>query len=483
MFGTRFTSRSKSDNLGIIDMGSRAINAKYRSRPLEDIDRYLKGTQYDHLADWDESEELEDYVKIRLRKPRLIFPFLKTLSDRVGAKLFGQSVFPSFSIEDDPDTELFVKLILSGTDLRSTLLSATKYFISMGSMFIRYKLVNGMVSLQYYNPKFCYPKFKDNELESIEIKYTYMDWEDQDENGKPTEKWYKLELGKDTDVLYDNPEYKEGSNEPKFEEMARTDHGLGFVQGEWFRTSNDEHSPDGKRCSEDLFKFIDAINYKISQMDSASSYGLDPQLMFKNMDEDEIDTLVKSSENAWALGREGEASYLETSGSGLDVAERQKQSNFKDIQDASRIVFLDPEKIVGSSQSAKAMEVLHGPLVELIDELRPMAEKGLKLLITKIVMSLIIYNRRGMQLAFSMPPQYRPKSMNMKLTWPAIFPLTTQDRQAIISNVVSLTSGNIIARDTGLKWLMAQMPDMPIEDIELEIHKINNQKEFNSFAF
>lgn len=472
------TQKRVDNNLGII----RPVrtSSKSRNQRLEKIDKYLSNTQYDHLSDWTVAECSKDYIKIRQRKPCVIYPFAQVLSDRLSSKLLGANVFPSFKIEDDPGTEGLMKVINRTSYIKPRMLSACKKLVLHGSSFIRFKLIKGAIFLEHFNSKYCYPKFDEaSELIEVRIQYVYEDPEDLDEKGQPIKKWYKMEIGQMSDVLYDNPKY-ESDVEPTFIVVKVNQHELGFVQGEWFQTVENRHSPDGFGIIDNLFGFIDSLNYNLSQSDRAVSYGLDPQLIISNMTEDEFDTLIKSSAKGWTLGLDGKADFLEVNGSGAKTAEEYRNEMIKNISDIARIVMLDPEKMVGHAQSAKAMEVLHGPLVELVNELRPQVEKGLISLEQKMIALMVIYNKRGAELSITMPPQYAPISLDIEAMWPPIFPKTVQDLTESVRWVSSATNANIISRETALRKIAK---DFDVEDIEEEIQRVNTQQQFNTFGF
>lgn len=482
-FGKSRSQKRAENNLGIVHVGANRGTPRSRSRDLEIIDKYLEGTQYDGLADWKEAECSEDYIPIKKRKPYIIYPYAKVLQNRISAKLLGRNVFPDMKIEESDSDNEFLDVVLKATHFQPRLLQASKLFASHGSVFVRFKLDAGQMILEHYNPKWCYPRLgPDGELMEMRIKYVYKDPNDLDEKGRPKEKWYRLDLTKMADVLYDNPEFKADA-EPVFTQVSRTDHELGFVQGEWMRTTENRHKPDGENMIIPILGFIDALNYNLSQSDRAVSYGLDPQLAISGIDEEELEGLLKSAFKAWNLGRDGDAKFLEVNGSGVQRAEEARLSFVKNLMDITRVLILDPEKIVGSAQSAKAMEVLHGPMLELINELRPQLQKGMIRLIQKMMSALVIFNQRGEELAIKMPPQYKPTSFDITMTWPQVFPLTIQDMQQLISAGATLANNNIASRKTVLQWLMAKGIDLGVEDVDAEVNEINNQQQFGGFVF
>lgn len=485
---SRFYGKSRSqkradNNLGIILVGK--APPKCRTPELERLDKYLNDTQYDGLVNWEEAEACgpNDYIPIRKRKPRIIYPYAKIMRNRISAKLLGKSVFPKLVIEDSEDDQDFLNVVVKQTLFKSRMLQASKMFSSHGTVFVRFKLDEGELILEHYNPKYCYPELNpDGDLESLRIQYVYEDKEDTDERGKPREKWYRLDLGKDVDRLYDNPPYKPDA-EPTFNVVNEVAHELGFVQGEWIRTTEEKHIPDGENLILPITGFIDALNYNLSQTDRAVSYGLDPQLVISNMDEDELDKLIKSAVKAWNVGREGDAKFIEVQGSGVERAEETRLSFTKNLGEFTRVIMLDPEKMVTHAQSGKAMEVLMGPLLELIDELRPQMGKGIVRLLQKMMTALTIFNQRGEEMSIVMPKGYTPTSLDIELTWPKIFPLTIQDMQGMAGVVTQLGSNNIVSRETLFKWLISQGFDFGVEDIDEEIRRINTQQQFNTFGF
>lgn len=472
------TQERIKNNLGVIP-GSKVGGQLYRSSHIEMLDKYLENRQYEGMPEWDAGTEEGEYIPIKKRKPRIIYPFGKRLTNTVSSKLAGDSTWPQVKIDDDPDTEAFLQLIGRHSMMRTHVLHAIRRMVAHGSSFLRYYIVGATIKLEIYKSHYCYPVFDDEgNLQEVTIRYVYTDWEDTDENGKPKKKWYQLYLGQNVDILYDNPEYK-ASEEPMFEEISRAEHMLGFVQGEWFRTFEEKHRPDGPSILADITGFIDCLNYSISQADQALAYAHEPQLGISGMDVDEIDKLVKSSEKAWNLGRSGDAKFIEADLSGvergMDFRERIKQH----IGDVARVVMLDPEKIVGHAQSAKAMEVLHGPLLDLVHELRPNVELAVKKLYQKLAVTVMMLEQRGENNVINMPKGYKPKSLDITFSWPPVFPMTMEDLQKKVQVGAAASNASLISRESVTAWIAK---DFGIENVEEEIIKIANQPQLNPFG-
>lgn len=462
------------NNLGIIDGGQDDARKMFRKPELDLFDAYYESRQYDDLIPWDEACERagDDYTPIRKRQPRIIYNVTKLLVNKVTAKLIGNQVFPKFTIEDDPDDTEFFRMVQKITSFQKNVLQPVQDMLKVGSAFVRFYMVDGKMMMEGYQSKYCWPKFNAvGALDYVEIKYVYTDWDDRDSRGEPKQKWFRLELSTTSDILYDNPEYRPNST-PDFQVVSQADHGLGWVQGEWLHTGKTQHDPDGPALIADITDFIDELNYSLSQTSQAVGYNQDPQLGINSMDGDAIDELIKSSEKAWNLGREGKAEFIESDLGGVTVAGEQRDHFRTKMLEVVRVVIHDAEKIVGSAQSAKAMEVLYGPLVELVDELRVVIEDQLKNLLLKLGLTMLAMEAMGLETGIEIPAGYVPKSFDLTVAWPAIFPLTLTDIQMKANTANVLSMANIISRETLTKWLAA---DLGIENVEEELQKIASQ--------
>ena len=478
--GMSRSERRVANNLGVIAINKSDGVHPVRSKLLDRLDAYYENKQYDALPDWDSAVDRKgSYVEVRKRQPRFKVSFAKNLAQRVASKLIGDSVFPTFKIQDNPDDTEFFRAVVRESKLKSFMLEPIRREINSGSVFIRFYLVAGTIKLKWYNAKYCYPSFQENgELELVTIKYVYDDKEEKDAFGNPKKKWYKVDLGMGSEILFDNPDYEEGK-EPEFVEVSRVDHGMGFVQGEWFKTCESNDSPDGYGLVEDLTSFIDELCYSLSQSSQAVGYNQDPQLILNKMDEDEVSNLIRSASKSWNLGREGDAKFLESNMGGVERAIELRDKVRQNIADISRVVLLDPEKIVGSAQSAKAMEVLHGPLKDLIDEMRLVMEDHLKKLVLKMGIAILMAQKQGIDIPLMLPEGYQPTSIDLQVEWPPIFQQTMEDLQKKVAVAVAASSGNIISRETALRWLAK---DFNVEDVEAELAKVDTQKVINPFG-
>ncbi len=471
------------NNLGIIAADvSQGVGQVYRNPLLEELDAYYENRQYAGLHPWEQKKDaFGDEVPLHKRAPKISYAFARNLASRVGAKIVGESVFPKLTIEDSPDDQEFIKTLVTTSRLRAYLIEPVRRAINSGSVFVRFKIVAGTYQLKWWHSKFCYPTFQENdELESVVIKYIFDDPTEKDQNGNPVKKWYKLELNTQKEILYDNPVYDpDADQEPEFAVVEEVEHGMGFVQGEWMTTSENQGEDDGYGLVTDIMDFIDELNYSVSASSRSISYNQDPQLTFKNVDEDAISSLLHSVTKSWNLGREGEAKYIESTMNGVKEASLLRDKVIQGISDISRAVILNPEKTIAAAQSARAMEVLNEPLLDLVNELRTSLEVHIKNLVLKMAVATLIARDMGIDIPIMIPDGWRPQSLAIELKWPPVFRMTLEDLQKKVSIASAASGASIISRKTATKYIA---DDFDIEDVDAEVQEIDAQPVLNPFA-
>lgn len=475
------TAKRILNNLGIIDAGKGGKHVRlHRDDKLATLQAYYDNKQYDHKHPWDSGDCSNDYVKIRNRKPKIIVPFAKTLASRIAAKMISEENFAELKVEEDPASQEFYKAIGETLHLPALLAEPTRQMLGIGACLLRFYLIEGVVKLEQYSANYCYPQFnEDGSLRFVRIQYVYYSEGEYDDKGQQLRRWFRLDLGESNEISYNNPEYDPmAEEEPVFDIVENVEHNLGFVQAVWFKNKDQQHSPDGFGLHEEIMPYIDELCYNVSQSSQAISYNQDPQLAIKGLDTEAVETLIKSASKAWDLGRDGEAGFVEASMNGVTAAQEFRDDIKQYAQDASRIVFLDPEKMAAHAQSGKAMEVLHGPMIELVNEMRPFVEKGIKELYIKVGIMLIVYSALGAEIPLEIPKGFVP-SINITFAWPPVFPMTMQDLQQKASVAIQLANANLFSRETMTRWLAK---DLKVENVEEELAKLAAQPQINPFG-
>lgn len=476
---TRSTLRQENI-LGVIAAENGGKAPVFRSGQLELLSRYYENTQYDHLPEWRKAGSQDHHVAPRDRQPLIKYPYAKILAKRLAAKLIGHKTWPKMENKQDLEWEAYVQALTKHTFLRTHLRAPIQRMLAVGSGMIRFYLKEGAFVFESYNPNHCYPVFNaDGTLKRLRIRYVFEDKQDKDADGNPKKKWFQLELTEDADILYDNPEY-DRDKEPFFTVLSAAEHGLGFVQAEWFRTSYQRNLVDGESLIADVLEWIDAFNYSMSQSDHAISYNQDPQLLFSGMTEDEMGDVIRSATSSWNLGREGKAQFLESNLTGVERAESLRDKVRLNISDITRLIMHDPEKVVGHAQSAKALEILFEPMLDLIDELRPMIEPSLVSLTTKLALVNLLFAKLGEPTPVIVPKEFMPESVSLSVKWPRVFQMSIEDIRTKAQVAGQIAGASIASRQWALEWLA---DDVGVEDTEFEKARVDAQPVINPFGF
>jgi hypothetical protein len=490
-------NQKMTDNrLGYIEKNLNLDSPMFREGNLELYDAYYESRQYCGMPKWTETQNTQGgYRKVRERSPLIIYSLPKLIVSRLTAKLVGDKNFPKIKVAEDPDAEAFFNAILKASKLQMRIAEPIRRGLAASSVFIRYYMSDGAFKIEWWCSKYCYPVFQDNgDLKQVNIVYCAPNEDELDDMGQPKKYWYRIYLGMERDIIFkpipmqencERPEFPDDEDDVDPEEMGMWEvenevvHGFGFVQGSWYRTLEKRDTPDGYSLIEDVLGFFDEVNYSMSQSSTAVSYNQDPQIILSKMQEDDISNLVRSSAKAWNLGKEGQASFLESGLVGVERAVELRDKMRLNIQDITRVVMLDPEKMVGSAQSGKAMEVLHQPFVEVIYELRPSVESLITEILQKLAVMVIMTEKQGLPIPITMPPGYQLSSLNFELIWPPVFAMTMQDLKDKVSVASAATASNLMSRATMTKWLA---DDFNVTDVEAEISMVDTQKVINPFG-
>lgn len=456
----------------------------WRKPELEIYDRYLKNAQYDHLPEWNSDISGLQHDK-RETQPRNIIPIPDIATEKISTYLAGEESKLNFFFDDFKDQESFnhfLEKIMFWNVIQDILPS----YLANGSTFIRfYKNYNGKIVLIPYNSKWVYPEFNDeNELDKVKIKYIYLSNE-LDSSGQPILKWSQSILTRFTDTQYKDVIFEDGQT-PKFEVEKTIEHNLGFVQGEWFKThcSSEPHIVDGKSLISGAMDILDALNYRSSKEDASAffhllpsmvSYGIDPeeiaeQSRMRNREKERINGLNLLSTNK----RPGDAqfNFLEPSGVGFNAGDILYTRGMQLLQHIIGFTLLEPEKIASHAQSGVAMKMLHKPIIEYVQRIRPCMKVSLKSMIEKIINICIMKKISNLEDYKSCFDSFIKEEYECK--WGSFFNNTITDISSKVTYTATAVQSGLISKDTGLKHIAS---DFDIKNIEEEMEKVQSDKE------
>ena len=454
----------------------------YRFPHLEIYSRYMENTQYEHLAPWrgDLTDQQNDD---RVTQPKKVFPLPQIASDTFCGLITSQESRLNI-IDQSTEKQKKIDEFLKKSMFWACLSSAFPSFFSNGSMFIRFYVSENRekILMEPINTKSCWPVFDvNNELEEVTIRYVY-DTGEIDEKKDPIWNWAQYKIGKYEDIEYDNPRFIPDERMiPDFKIDLTIKHGLGFVQGEWFKNGFDVASDDGKSYIKNAMDYLDDLNYISSKESNALYHSLYPTLLGLGIDKDELEYLQggmfrKDTEIAGGSSfistekppKEADLRFLETTNAGIQLSEPYIQRNINIMQHILKITLPNPEVLLGYAQSAEAMKMLYRPIIEEVISMRPFLEAGVCSLLNKMEKACL---SGGVPFAIPLGT-----IENAEKKWGEMITATETDKSQRTTNALQAVEGRIISRESATKHVAG---DFGIENVSEEIKRIEKEVEID----
>lgn len=269
---------------------------------LDQLERYVIGTQYAHLAPWG-----QEALPLFERAPCIQYPIVARTIDSNADLCLGEGRWPLITSNPGEDDTAFderlglneeqsavldrgIKAIVDQARLRAVaselLCEAQGSKTAVAVCCIR----DGKMCVESVKAKHAKPTFdaeRPREVESLEIKYPYIDeW-----YNVATKRWearvllYRRVIDEQTDTTYepvialdDGADINDAAWIPK----TVIAHGFGFCPVIWYRfmpKTCDAGNIDGVAIHEQVKAEIDGLNYALSMRHRAALYAGDPQVV------------------------------------------------------------------------------------------------------------------------------------------------------------------------------------------------------------
>jgi len=459
-----------------------------RYNNLDFRENWLNGTLYDDIIYpfYMNREESSDYVPLRQRRPSVVYNLAKIMTDRSTDMVFGEAHWPTISSDPkNKSTEVVIGHLVEESDFQRQWRKASRMG-AVGSVAVVFKITDGKLYHEVLNAKYCQPTFsprKPDELVSLVEKRKVFGHEliacgfsgiDPDERYL-----YRRDFTTTEEIEYFPVAIKDAQKEGAFTQWKRNDersftHNLGFVPGVWIKNLESEDAVDGTATFEGLLTFQTEIDYQLSQIGRVFHYTGDPQIVIKDpsLQENDGEAQIRSAGNALLLNEDGDAFNLEIQAEAqrvnLDYIEKLR----KFALEVARGNRADPDKI-SSSQSGRALALLHKDLIGLADELRTSYGKyGLKIYIKKVL-------KAAKKIGLDYPEISKElKTINPEapliLNWGAYFdPTPSDDREQAMFLTESVNNGSI-SENTATRRISDRVG---VTDVEAERAQIKKERD------
>lgn len=269
---------------------------------LDQLERYVIGTQYAHLAPWG-----QEALPLFERAPCIQYPIVARTIDSNADLCLGEGRWPLITSNPGEDDTAFderlgldekqsavldrgIKAIVDQARLRAVaselLCEAQGSKTAVAVCCVR----DGKLCVESVKAKHAKPTFdteRPQEVESLEIKYPYIDeW-----YNTATKRWearvllYRRVIDEQTDTTYEPVIALENGadiNDTAWRPKTVIAHGLGFCPVVWYRFMSktcDAGQIDGVAIHEQVKAEIDGLNYALSMRHRAALYAGDPQVV------------------------------------------------------------------------------------------------------------------------------------------------------------------------------------------------------------
>lgn len=257
------------------------MNTTARAAALSSLEKYVAGTQYDHLPDF-----FSDQKPLWERAPCIVYPIVKAAIDSNADLLLGEGRFPAARVDglSGDEAEKFEKATSQVSKQARLKVAAREVFGAgqgCGSACAVFGVRGSRLFIETLLARWCEPKLaSDGSVLSIEVKYPYLTIESTKDGDKWVCKLYRRTIDAVADTTYKIVNAKIDGTEPSWTPEQAINHGLGFCPVLWFphikgcAAINDF---DGRAIHEHLTDEIRAHDFALSQRHRAALYAGDPQ--------------------------------------------------------------------------------------------------------------------------------------------------------------------------------------------------------------
>lgn len=370
-------------------------------------------------------EKASWYVPLSQRRPSAPYRLPRVIVNAFTSLLFGENRFPHVKVEGDTDTQDFLQTICRVGCLPARMIRARNLGGSMGTVGLAWCFKKGKPVFSVHNAKNLHvAEWEDREqlipAHVVEcFEFPRDEWDAEKKRVVRNLYWYRRDWTQDADLVYPEMLSRVGV-EPQWNEpdMKRSFvHKDGRIHFEWIQNMPDD-DVDGVPDYEGLYENFEAIDMLYSVNVRGAILNLDPTLKLK-MDPDLIQRtgVQKGSDKALIVGVDGDASYMELTGSSIDAGLKLFESLRRSVLEVAQCIVPDPSEVAAQGVSSVTIKALYAPMLAKADVLREQYGSPLERILSDIATvarkasksRIIITDGDGKEteadVAFDLPPR------------------------------------------------------------------------------
>src|SRR5580693_4564372 len=477
------------------------------------------------------AEQAPYYVPLRLRRPSAPYRLARVIVRSFTTLLFGEQRWPSIKGMGDEDSTDFVEALCKEASLSTKFIQARNIGGSCGTVGLSWCYHEGKPRVNVHEGKHCHVHEWADREELIpahvsEIyRYPKDEWDDAKNAVVRNWYWSRHDWTEDSDVcflpvLVDTRNGRAQEPEWVVDQTNSVQHDDGDCHFVWIQNIR-TNDVDGLPDYDGLYENFDTIDVLNSVLARAVTLNCDPTLVLK-MDLDLVQRMgvKKGSDNALTVGKDGDARYMEMSGSGIDKGMAYLEKERVHALEVAECVITDPDTLAANGVSAVAIKMIYAKMIQRCEELREQYGAALKRLICQMMKvaqekgseTIIVVNDNGdeesAQYVVNLPPKVvsepvmgdngkptgeentqlvdrKPgQATTFDLTWGPWFAATPTDQTALVT-ALSTANGMkpFMSEETSVELMAAGFSRDPAEEKKRLLGDKKSMADQNSAMF
>lgn len=444
-------------------MRSAVIGELPRTLKIDALEAWYNGTAYTYgpyaegrKYPWDQEFDNGKRIPLENRRPYQ-YNIARHIVNTSAGMLFGYEHFPGLEAEGDEKTEEWIAVLSEAVSLEDEMLRAAKVGGRARSVPVIFKVVEGYPRIEILPPQFCRPLFGPDGESLKHLRYQLkasaeylfnMGYDGLDEK---KQYWHRREYTPDAEIWYLPVEVSDDGTPPVFvvDESRTVYHNLGVLSGVWIPNLKSDDPVDGEASYEAVIDLMHQVNLLGSMAVRSIRKMSDPTLAYTNVEdvEDLPESQKVGSSSGGSVVSPGDVKLLEMTGGGQEAAKAWLADLKQAIGMISRVIEVDPEKLSGSAQSGYALRILHGPLIELVGELRLTYGKALIRLVRLMLEVVTRLPAGSIFLPRKVEGMPNPQAV-LSLRWGDFFEPTPQDIKTEVETMLAAVAGGFLSEET-----------------------------------
>ena len=497
------------------------------------FEAFYNGQQYDGRPSfWDNAYPLRE------RAPAVQTGFARAAVNRLATLVFGDRSFPRLTVGNrvlraalsDAERkalqalvdEVATALVLSHR-MRQVLVEGLK----CGSACVVTGLVDGAPAVEILPSKWCTPTLRrDGSVESVVVQ-----WKHPDETGANKWAWHRREITAAHDRVYEPVPFREG-REPEWAGVPFVDAPLRFCPVVWVRNLRPATAGaadvDGCSLIDGMEDEVEALDLELSQLYRNALYNGEPQMVKIGgapaspaadgrqardgsapmgamgsiakwfVSGEGGGAVRKSPGRLWEIASGGDAKMVESTGAGAQIIKGAIDELRRVLCDATGVVLVDPHTLGNGDLSARALTLMHAPMLDVADNLRVEYGAVVVAIVNQILRHVALAGAAAVTLAAAdaagpalarlsgnRPPEKQPDGTlragapvwlgaPIDLAWGPYFEPSATDRKEAVETATKANGGRPVVSQRAAVASVA--PLFGTEDVDAEVAAIDGDE-------